>query len=61
MQTDLRQLAHEEAHAGSIMGNVTDCQLLTNAMTGQHQAVHRHSPTVVLHLLLLDVNLQLLV
>lgn len=57
VQTDLGELAHEKAHAGSIMSNVTDCQLLPNAMTSQHQAVNRDPPTVVLHLLLLDVNL----
>ena len=57
VQTHLGELAHEEAHAGSIMGDVTDCQLLANAMTSQHQAIHRDPPTVVLHLLLFDVNL----
>ena len=43
------------------MGNVADGQLLSNAMAGQNQAIDWHSGTVVVHLLLFDIYLQLLV
>lgn len=55
--SDLGELTHDESHTGRIMGNVADCQLLADTMTGQNQAVDRHPPTVVLHLLLLDIDL----
>lgn len=43
------------------MGNVTEGQLLANAVADKHQPVDWHPRTVVVHLLLLQVYLQLLV
>lgn len=43
------------------MGNVADCQLLTNAVTSQHQSVDWHPSAEVVNLLLLHINLYLLV
>ena len=60
-QGNLGELAHEEAHAGSVVRNVANCQLLADAMASQDQAIHRHPATVVIHLLLLHIDLLLLV
>ena len=57
----LGKLLHDEAQAARVVSNVADCQLLPNAVACQDEAADRHPATVVIHLLLLHINLQLLV